>query len=98
MAPGCTTAPVPTFRSCFTSALGGGPTFTSAAAPGVTATPVAVLPAQVTLSGPTTTVDIGLTGSPTEQRLPAAAAWGGYPGGLEVSKGEPLIPRIATKG
>ena len=41
---------------------------------------------------------IGLDGTPAEQRLPAAAAWGGYPGGLEVRKGEPLIPRIATKG
>ena len=41
---------------------------------------------------------IGLPGSPTDQRLPGAASWGGYPGGLEVVKGEPLIPRIATKG
>jgi methionyl-tRNA synthetase len=41
---------------------------------------------------------IGLTGSPTEQRLPGAASWGGYPGRLEVVKGDPLIPRIATKG
>ena len=37
---------------------------------------------------------IGLTGTPQEQRLPDAAAWGGYPGGLPVEKGTPLFPRI----
>jgi methionyl-tRNA synthetase len=40
---------------------------------------------------------IGLTavvGSVSEQRLPAAAAWGGYPGGLPVEKGGALFPRI----
>jgi methionyl-tRNA synthetase len=36
---------------------------------------------------------LGLPGSPAEQRLPDAAAWGGYPGGLAVEKGEPLFPR-----
>ena len=36
---------------------------------------------------------LGLPGSPTEQRLPQAAAWGGYPGGLTVEKGKPLFPR-----
>jgi methionyl-tRNA synthetase len=36
---------------------------------------------------------IGLSGSPAEQRLPEAAAWGGYPGGLPVEKGSPLFPR-----
>jgi methionyl-tRNA synthetase len=36
---------------------------------------------------------LGLAGSPSEEILPAAAAWGGYPGGLPVSKGEPLFPR-----
>ena len=36
---------------------------------------------------------IGLDGGPAEQRLPAAAAWGGYPGGLPVEKGAPLFPR-----
>jgi methionyl-tRNA synthetase len=36
---------------------------------------------------------IGLPGRPDEQRLPSAAAWGGYPGGLAVEKGEPLFPR-----
>jgi methionyl-tRNA synthetase len=37
---------------------------------------------------------IGLEGSPDEQRLPEAALWGGYPGGLPVEKGEALFPRI----
>ncbi len=36
---------------------------------------------------------IGLTGSAVGQRLPAAAVWGGYPGGLAVEKGAPLFPR-----
>jgi methionyl-tRNA synthetase len=39
---------------------------------------------------------IGLDGEPTDQQLPASAAWGGYPGGLTVTKGEPLFPRLAT--
>jgi methionyl-tRNA synthetase len=38
---------------------------------------------------------LGLPGRPEEQRLPAAAAWGGYPGGLPVEKGQPLFPRLA---
>lgn len=37
---------------------------------------------------------IGLDGSPRDQRLPGAAAWGGYPGGLPVDKGAPLFPRL----
>jgi methionyl-tRNA synthetase len=37
---------------------------------------------------------IGLEGSPAEQRLPAAATWGGYPGGLPVEKADPLFPRF----
>jgi methionyl-tRNA synthetase len=37
---------------------------------------------------------IGLPGSVTEQGLPSAAAWGGYPGGLTVERGTPLFPRI----
>lgn len=37
---------------------------------------------------------IGLAGSPLEQRLPEAAAWGGYPSGLSVLKGPPLFPRV----
>ena len=36
---------------------------------------------------------IGLPGSPDDQRLPEAAYWGGYPGGLPVEKGPPLFPR-----
>ncbi|MCU1463018.1 MAG: methionyl-tRNA synthetase [Acidimicrobiales bacterium] len=36
---------------------------------------------------------IGLPGRPEDQRLPAGAAWGGYPGGLPVEKGAPLFPR-----
>ena len=38
---------------------------------------------------------LGLPGSPAEQRLPAAAAWGQYPGGLPVTKADPLFPRLA---
>ena len=37
---------------------------------------------------------IGLPGRVEDQRLPDAAAWGGYPGGLPVEKGAPLFPRI----
>jgi methionyl-tRNA synthetase len=37
---------------------------------------------------------IGLAGSVADQRLPEAARWGGYPGGLKVEKGSPLFPRI----
>jgi methionyl-tRNA synthetase len=43
---------------------------------------------------------IGLSdavGPVEDQRLPEAAAWGGYPGGLAVDKGSPLFPRIAPK-
>jgi methionyl-tRNA synthetase len=39
---------------------------------------------------------IGLDGAPDEQRLPDAATWGGYPGGLPVEKGAPLFPRLRT--
>jgi methionyl-tRNA synthetase len=44
---------------------------------------------------------IGLTaavGPLDQQRLPAAALWGGYPGGLPVEKGAPLFPRIKPAG
>jgi len=37
---------------------------------------------------------IGLDGRPEDQRLPAAGAWGGYPGGLPVEKGASLFPRL----
>jgi methionyl-tRNA synthetase len=36
---------------------------------------------------------IGLRGTPLEASLPGDAQWGGYPGGLEVTKGDPLFPR-----
>ena len=36
---------------------------------------------------------LGLPGLVEDQRLPQAAAWGGYPGGLPVTKGESLFPR-----
>ena len=36
---------------------------------------------------------IGLDGQVIDQRLPDAAAWGGYPGGRTVTKGDPLFPR-----
>jgi methionyl-tRNA synthetase len=38
---------------------------------------------------------IGLTGLVEEQRLPKAAEWGAYPGGLPVVKGDALFPRHA---
>ena len=37
---------------------------------------------------------IGLAGRVDEQRVPAATAWGGYPGGLSLAPGDPLFPRI----
>jgi methionyl-tRNA synthetase len=37
---------------------------------------------------------IGMPGSPADARLPDAASWGGYPGGLAVERGEPLFPRL----
>jgi methionyl-tRNA synthetase len=36
---------------------------------------------------------IGLPGAPEDHRVPEDARWGGYPGGLAVTKGEPLFPR-----
>ena len=36
---------------------------------------------------------LGLPGLVSDQRLPEAAAWGGYPAGLTVVKGDPLFPR-----
>ncbi len=39
---------------------------------------------------------LGLTGRVDDQRLPAAAEWGSYPGGLAVTKGESLFPRRAV--
>lgn len=40
---------------------------------------------------------IGLSGSPADQRLPEAATWGGYPGGLRVEKGASLFPRLTVE-
>ncbi len=37
---------------------------------------------------------LGLGGSPTDAVFDAAAPWGQYPGGLTVTKGDPLFPRI----
>jgi methionyl-tRNA synthetase len=37
---------------------------------------------------------LGLDGSPSDARLPDAARWGQYPGGLAVEKGPALFPRI----
>jgi methionyl-tRNA synthetase len=36
---------------------------------------------------------LGLPGRVDDQRLPGDAAWGGYPGGVSVTKGESLFPR-----
>ncbi len=38
---------------------------------------------------------LGLDGRPDQQRLPEAAVWGGYPGGLPVDRAAPLFPRLA---
>ncbi|HUR77520.1 MAG TPA: methionine--tRNA ligase [Acidimicrobiales bacterium] len=40
---------------------------------------------------------LGLDGAPEDVRVPGGLAWGGYPGGLTVNKGEPLFPRLQTK-
>jgi methionyl-tRNA synthetase len=37
---------------------------------------------------------LGLAGTPEDQRLPAAAAWGGLAGGLALEKGDALFPRL----
>src|SRR5690242_1636609 len=37
---------------------------------------------------------LGLPGTPEDQRLPDAAAWGGLPPGLPLEKGEALFPRL----
>ena len=36
---------------------------------------------------------LGLDGAPTDRLVTEAAAWGQYPGGLAVERGEPLFPR-----
>jgi methionyl-tRNA synthetase len=40
---------------------------------------------------------VGLPGSVLDQRLPDAANWGGYPGGVPVAKGAPLFPRLPAE-
>ena len=46
---------------------------------------------------PSTSMEIwrrlGIDGDPSQARLPEAATWGQYPGGLTVTKGDPLFPR-----
>ena len=37
---------------------------------------------------------LGLEGTVAEQRLPEAATWGQYPGGVAVKTGDPLFPRL----
>ncbi|MEN3271931.1 MAG: methionyl-tRNA synthetase, partial [Actinomycetota bacterium] len=37
---------------------------------------------------------IGLDGEPQDRRVPDDVAWGGYLGGLAVTKGDPLFPRL----
>jgi methionyl-tRNA synthetase len=39
---------------------------------------------------------LGLTGSPADQRLPEAAAWGQLPAGSPLEKGSPLFPRLES--
>jgi methionyl-tRNA synthetase len=39
---------------------------------------------------------LGLQGSPTAVPFTAAVEWGQYPGGLTVTKGESLFPRIQS--
>ncbi len=39
---------------------------------------------------------LGLAGSVTDQRVPGDVEWGRYPGGLGVTKGPALFPRLAT--
>jgi methionyl-tRNA synthetase len=36
---------------------------------------------------------IGMEGAPAAARVPGDVAWGGYPGGAQVVKGDPLFPR-----
>jgi len=37
---------------------------------------------------------IGLSGEVADQRVPADTNWGGYPGGLSLTAGDPLYPRL----
>jgi methionyl-tRNA synthetase len=40
---------------------------------------------------------LGLDGAPTQPTFAVSSAWGGYPGGLTVEKGESLFPRIQSE-
>lgn len=40
---------------------------------------------------------IGLEGNVIDQRLPEAASWGSYPGGIGLAKASPLFPRLKPK-
>lgn len=40
---------------------------------------------------------LGLPGRPEEVRVPDGLTWGGYPGGLQVQKGDPLFPRLPAQ-
>jgi len=37
---------------------------------------------------------IGMDGKVEDQRLPEAAGWGAYPGGVALTSGDPLFPRL----
>ena len=39
---------------------------------------------------------LGLPGAPTDVAVPSGLAWGGYPGGLPVTKGPSLFPRLPS--
>ena len=41
---------------------------------------------------------LGLTGAVSDERLPGAATWGGYPGGLPVVKGSSSSPASNDRG
>jgi len=40
---------------------------------------------------------LGLSGSPEDVRVPDGLAWAGYPGGVTVTKGTPLFPRLTPR-
>lgn len=42
-------------------------------------------------------MQLGLEGSPADQKLPDAVIWGKMPAGSKVAKGDPLFPRIEDK-
>ena len=65
--------------------------------PGLNGVQLAHVIAELELPRPPTVAlwsSLGLPGAPTDVRVPDGLAWGGYPGGLRVTKGAPLFPRI----